>query len=123
MSKSVYDDRFQKGDALIDKIRDDQLERLRRVGKDLWHSQLADWEDLARAEDSVRSEYVGRYLFELLQNAIKDEIEPLFKHNGRIEDYYSWKQEFNILNLSMRSFEEDVMEKLRNFKHGIGVFE
>jgi hypothetical protein len=68
MTRSKSDSRFASGDALINQIRDDQLERLRRVG-DLWESQLADWEDLAKAEESVRREYHGRYLFELLQNA------------------------------------------------------
>lgn len=68
MTGSNLDSRFASGDALIHQIRDDPLERLRRVG-DLWESQLADWEELAKAEDSVRREYHGRYLFELLQNA------------------------------------------------------
>ncbi len=68
MSKSIHDEIFQQGDTLIKQICDEQLERLRRVG-DLWMSHLGDWEDLAKAEDSVRREYTGRYLFELLQNA------------------------------------------------------
>ncbi len=67
MGKSRLDSRFI-GDSLIKSIREEQLERLRRVD-DLWKSQLADWEDLAKAEDAVRREYSGRYLFELLQNA------------------------------------------------------
>ena len=41
---------------------------LRRVG-DLHQQLLNDWEDLTKAEDSIRLEYSGRFLFELLQNA------------------------------------------------------
>lgn len=68
MPKSDLDARFAQGDALLQQIRDGQLERLKRVG-DLWEEQLKDWNDLAKAEESVRREYRGRYLFELLQNA------------------------------------------------------
>ena len=50
--------------------------------------------------------------FQLLQIAIQQEIEPLFKHKGRIEDYYLWEQEFKVLNLPKKSLEEDVMDKL-----------
>jgi len=57
MARSALDSRFEKGDEFIDQIRDEQLERLRRVG-DLWRSTMADWEDLAKAEDSVRREYL-----------------------------------------------------------------
>jgi hypothetical protein len=57
--------------------------------------------------------------FELLTEAIKQEIEPLFKHNGRFEDYFSWQQEFKVLNLPEKAFEEDVMQKLNNYRHGL----
>ncbi|MFH1905954.1 MAG: DUF3883 domain-containing protein [Chloroflexota bacterium] len=79
MGKSNLDEIFQEGDLLISRICDEPLERLRRVGN-LWQSQLADWEDLAKAEDSVRREYTGRYLFELLQNA-HDTILDWFEQN------------------------------------------
>ena len=61
--------------------------------------------------------------FEILKTAIQNDIEPLFNHNGRFEDYFSWKEEFNTLNLSDKSFEEDVMEKLNNYKAKLGAFE
>lgn len=68
--------------------------------------------------DLLRTEY--HIYFQLLETAIRKEIEPLFKHNGRFEDYFSWKEEFNMLNLSKRTFEEDVMDKLKNYKYGEG---
>lgn len=88
MAKSALDSRFEKGDVLINQIRDDQLERLRRVG-DLWESQMADWQDLARAEDSVRREYRGRYLFELLQNASDAIVDGIIEH-GDEAGYPRW---------------------------------
>jgi hypothetical protein len=57
--------------------------------------------------------------FKLLTDTIKQEIEPLFKHNGRFEDYFSWHQEFKVLNLPEKSFEEDIMQKLNNYKNGL----
>lgn len=57
--------------------------------------------------------------FELLSVAIQKEIEPLFKHNGRFEDHYSWKKEFNLLNLPKRAFLNDVMEKLMDYEKGV----
>lgn len=59
--------------------------------------------------------------FELLKIAIQNEIEPLFKHNGRFEDRFSWEEEFKILNLPKKSFEEDVTEKLRQYQYSQGV--
>ena len=61
--------------------------------------------------------------FELLSIAIQNEIEPLFKHNGRFEDYFSWEEEFKILNLGNKSFEEDVMDKLKDYGNRQGAFE
>ena len=58
-----------------------------------------------------------------LKTAIKNEIEPLFRHKGRFEDYFSWEQEFRTLNISKKSFEEDVMEKLKSYEYGAGAFE
>lgn len=71
--------------------------------------------------DILTTEY--KTYFELLKTAIRNEVEPLFRHNGRIEDHFSWKEEFKLLNLSDKSFEEDVMEKLNNYKSGLGAFE
>jgi len=60
--------------------------------------------------------------FELLKTAIQNEIEPLFRHKGRFEDYFSWEQEFRMLNISKKSFEEDVMDRLNNYSYRQGVF-
>jgi len=57
--------------------------------------------------------------FELLKTAIQNEIEPLFRHKGRFEDYFLWEQEFRMLNISKKSFEEDVMDKLNNYEQGV----
>ena len=57
--------------------------------------------------------------FSLLTDTIKKEIEPMFKHQGRIEDYYLWKTEFEQLSLSKKSFEYDVMDKLTDMEHGV----
>jgi hypothetical protein len=89
MAKSVLDDRFEKGDVLIKQIREEQLERLRRVD-DLWSSTVADWEDLAKAEDSVRREYGGRYLLELLQNAHDAIIDEFLAHDDK-DGFPGWK--------------------------------
>ncbi len=61
MAKSALDSRFEKGDVLINQIRDDQLERLRRVG-DLWGSQMAARQDLGRGGGFVRGRDRGRGL-------------------------------------------------------------
>lgn len=60
-----------------------------------------------------------RLYFELLTTAIKNEIEPLFKHKGRFEDYYLWEEEFNKLGLSSKAFDNDVMEKLNDYSLGV----
>lgn len=67
--------------------------------------------------DELQSGY--RLYFELLTLAIQTEIEPLFKHKGRFEDYYSWQKEFERLGLSSKAFENDVMEKLNDYKNGV----
>lgn len=56
--------------------------------------------------------------FELLTLAIQWEIEPLFKHNSRFEDYGLWQKEFELLGLSKKTFDNDVMDKLIDYKNG-----
>jgi hypothetical protein len=68
-------------------------------------------------KNSLDTEY--RLYFELLSLAIKQEIEPSFKHKGRFEDYFNWKEEFSMLGLPDTAFEEDVMQKLNNYKNGL----
>lgn len=69
---------------------------------------------------NLMNEY--KLYFSLLETAIQKEIEPLFHHKGRIEDYSLWEKEFEMLTLSKKSFEEDVMDRLKDFKSGTGVF-
>ncbi len=82
-----WDSRFANGDTLIHTVREDQLGLLRRVG-DLWRTQLEQWEDLANAEESLKREYGGRYLFELLQNAddaMTDKLEVVGPNAFQVE--------------------------------------
>ncbi|MBU1201894.1 MAG: hypothetical protein KJ583_06325 [Nanoarchaeota archaeon] len=67
--------------------------------------------------DELHSAY--KLYFELLTLAIQTEIEPLFKHKGRFEDYYLWRREFDRFGLSKKAFENDVMEKLDDYKNGV----
>jgi hypothetical protein len=76
MARSALDPRFEKGDEIIDQIRSEPLERLRRVG-DLWKSTLADWEDLAKAEESVQREYRGRSAGRQFRDALWAQQHPL----------------------------------------------
>lgn len=69
-----------------------------------------------KKNDLLTAEY--RIYFELLSQAIKNEIEPQFKHHGTFEDYFSWKEELRILGLPDSSFNEDILQKLENFKRG-----
>jgi len=70
MAKSQFADRFAQGKVLLDQIYDEHLGRLERQGsiKDR-KALLQDWAQLAGAENAVRERYLGRYLFELIQNA------------------------------------------------------
>ncbi len=63
-----------------------------------------------------------RIYFLLLEEAIRKEIEPQFRHKGRFEDYYLWEKEFRILNLPKKSFDEDILDKLNDLNSEIGVF-
>ena len=63
----------------------------------------------------IETEY--RAYFQLLETAIKKEIEPLFRHNSLFADYFSWEREFENLNLSKKSFKEDVMSKLNKYQY------
>jgi hypothetical protein len=67
--------------------------------------------------DEIQSGY-KRY-FELLTLAIQNEIEPLFRHNGRFEDYGLWQKEFELLGLPKKAFDTDVMDKLIDYKSGV----
>lgn len=62
------------------------------------------------------------HYFEMLEIAIRKEIEPMFnfKKYGRNDymDYLSWKHNFTLLGLSNKAFEEDVMEKMNDYLKG-----
>lgn len=96
MAKSKLDDRFQQGDGLIDRIRSDELGLLADAHESRKPTLFNHWRGLARAEELVRREYTGRYLFELLQNA-----------NDAILDWYEQhpdqrgEQHFNQVRLEL----------------------
>lgn len=76
--------------------------------------------EILSPKQNLLTEY--KVYFGLIETAIQKEIDPQFHHKCRIEDYYLWNEEFKILNLPKKSFEEDVMDKLNDFNSGMGVF-
>lgn len=90
-------------------VFDIQIKNIRQEGQNIV--------SIAFGNDELKSGY--KLYFELLTLAIQTEIEPLFKHKGRFEDYYSWQKEFERLGLLSKSFENDVMEKLNEYKNGV----
>jgi len=102
-------------------IFDIKIDFVRENGNRIFFKQFVKNMSSNTNTDMLTTEF--KTYFELLKTTIINEIEPLFRHNGRFEDYFSWKDEFKMLNLSDKSFEEDVMEKLNNYKAGLGAFE
>ena len=90
-------------------IFDIQIKNIRQEGQNII--------SIAFGNDELQSGY--KLYFELLTLAIQTELEPLFKHKGRFEDYGLWQKEFGLLGLSKKSFENDVMEKLNEYKSGV----
>ena len=68
---------------------------------------------------STRIYYDYKIYFDILTLTIQNEIDIIFKHKGRWEDYDLWKIEFEKLGLSKNAFENDVMEKLDDYISGI----
>jgi len=79
MQTKNLDTQFARGAELIQRLTEERLGLLRIAHQaGLARTELEQWEDLGKAEQSVRQEYAERYLFELLQNAndaIKDWID------------------------------------------------
>lgn len=79
MQTKNLDEQFARGTELIKRLTEERLGLLRNAHQSgLARVHLEDWEDLGKAELSIRQEYAERYLFELLQNAndaIKDWID------------------------------------------------
>ncbi|MDP2750603.1 MAG: hypothetical protein Q8O89_07270 [Nanoarchaeota archaeon] len=90
-------------------IFDIQISKIREEGRNIL--------TISFGNEQLQSEY--KLYFELLTLAIQNEIEPLFKHNGRFEDYGLWQKEFGLLGLPEKAFENDVMEKLNDYKNGV----
>jgi len=95
------------------------ITRILRKGKEI---NVKDFFDPKNQEPYFSREKIifgYKLYFELLTRAIKNEIEPLFKHKGRFEDYHSWQEEFDKLGLSSKAFDNDVMEKLNDYSSGV----
>lgn len=90
-------------------VFDIQISKIREEGRNIL--------TISFGNGQLQSEY--KMYFGLLTLAIQSEIEPLFKHNGRFEDYGLWKKEFRLLGLPEKAFENDVMEKLNDYKNGV----
>ena len=75
-------------------------------------------QDYLNPEDDHHKQDYELY-FKLLINTIQHEIEPLFKHKGRFEDIYKWREEFGWLHISRKSFEYDVEDKLKEYENEI----
>lgn len=90
-------------------IFDIQINKIREEGKTILSIHFGN--------EPLQSGY--KLYFALLTLAIQTELEPLFKHKGRFEDYYLWQKEFERLGLSVKAFENDVMEKLNDYKTGV----
>jgi hypothetical protein len=97
-------------------IFDIQINTIRENGQKYLSIELLDVKIRGKSEPLV---FGYDLYFKLLTLAIQNEIEPLFKHKGRFEDYYSWQKEFERLGLSKKAYENDVMEKLNDFKNGV----
>lgn len=101
-------------------VFDISINIIRQDGKKINILNLIEELSIKNGWSLLETEY--RLYFNLLQEAIKQGIDSMFHHKGRIEDYYQWNEEFKMLNLSKKSFDEDVMEKLRDLESGVGVF-
>lgn len=99
-------------------IFDIKINIIREAGKIITLKEF--FANFSPEHDLAYKEYA--LYFRLLETAIQNEIEPLFKHNGRFEDHFSWQNEYKLLNLSEKSFEEDVMDKLKSYKYGESAF-
>jgi len=80
--RSKLDDQFNKGHGLIDRIREDELGLLTDAQDSRKLTVFNHWRGLAQAEQLVRSEYTGRFLFELLQNANDAILDWFEQHPG-----------------------------------------
>lgn len=102
-------------------IFDISIEKVREKGKEVNLSKYLQRKTKDSGKTTIEMEY-DTY-FKLLIISIQKGIDSMFTHKGRFEDYYSWKQEFESLGLSNKTFEEDIMDKLNGFEQGRDAFE
>jgi len=92
---------------------DVSLKTIRENGKEVQFSVFLSW--LAKMKGWSKVEADCRVYFHLLEHVIQQEVEPMFRHKGLFADHYNWEQEFKILVLPNKCFQEDVMGKLEEF--------
>lgn len=97
-------------------VFDIQITTIRKAGKRVLETDALDF---GLKNQSGKAVFGYEMYFELLTLAIQSEVEPLFRHKGRMQDYYSWEKEFERLGLSKKAFESDVMEKLNDYAAGV----
>ena len=95
------------------------IEIVRENGKKIEFSELTQKLSNLLNKENLILEY--KLYFQLLEKAIQEEIELRFRHNGRFEDYFSWEREIEILFLPKKVFEEDVLEKLRQYESRVSL--
>lgn len=64
------------------------------------------------SQDQFQRNELIRLQLQIISTIIQKEIDSSFKHKGRIEDYYNWKKEFELLGLPKIAYEEDILELL-----------
>jgi len=60
VAKSELDDRFQQGDELVNRIREDELGLPADAHESRKPTLFKHWRGLAKAEELVRRDYTGR---------------------------------------------------------------
>ncbi|OVE74815.1 hypothetical protein BVX95_01085 [archaeon D22] len=102
---------------------DIQLEKIRDHGQQIsvegyFTSQPKVWRSSA---ELLRDKY--KLYFKILEHAIQREIDSMYAHSGKFEDHYNWQKEFRLLGLSLKSFDEDVMEKLKGYENRVDLYD
>jgi hypothetical protein len=108
---------YNKPNNSLSHIFDIKIESIRDAGSLISFQEFVNKYSAGKWGYSLKTEYEA--YFQLLITIIHKEIDTLFKHNGRFEDYYSWAEEFKNLGLSEKSYQEDVLEKLEDFNREV----
>ncbi len=97
------------------------LEKVRDRGREIPFSRY-----LTKAsKDSGKTPLEIQYAlyFQFLLAVLRTELDPLFRHRGRLEDHFSWEEEFRKLDLPERAYREDVLEALQSYEQKQPLFD